>query len=44
MDKNPKMPFMVDVFSAIIKKEYIDVSMTEKVQNHIRQKNNSFWK
>ena len=37
-----KIPFMVDVFSAIIKKEYIDSSMTEKIKKHIRQRTDDF--
>ena len=37
-----EIPFMVDVFSAIIKKEYIDILMTEKIKNHIKQRTKIF--
>lgn len=37
-----KIPFMEDVFPAVVKREYIDVSMTEKIKKHIRQRTSDF--
>lgn len=42
MKNNREIPFMVDVFSGIIKKEYIDISMSEKIKNHIKQRSKVF--